>query len=153
MTKVKEKMVKWSRYSKENRIIATIASIVCLLVMVPIFILNLRNQEFPFIPVIGQILMGISIGIMIICDIIESFKDKSTKFVQKNSFWNIVLSNKEVITSLILAVLLVFSIFHNYCRVVSILDIILDILLVIIMIIGMFKAKKISGFFENRLKE
>lgn len=149
MTKVKEKMMQWSRNSKKNRIIATIASIVCLLVMVPIFILNLKSQELIFIPVIGKILMGISIGIMIICDIIESFKDKSTKFVQKNSFWNIVLSNKEVITSLSLAVLIVYIIFHNYCTVVSILG----ILLVIIMIIGMFKAKKISDFFKKRLKE
>lgn len=149
MTKIKEKMMQWSRNSKKNRIIATIANIVCLLVMVPTFILNLKSQELIFIPVIGKILMGISIGIMIICDIIESFKDKSTKFVQKNSFWNIVLSNKEVITSLSLAVLLVYIIFHNYCTVVSILG----ILLVIIMIIGMFKAKKISDFFKNRLKE
>lgn len=146
MTKIKEKMMKWSRYSKENRILATIASIVCLLVMVLIFILNLRNQELIFIPVIGKILIGISIGIMIICDIIESFKDKSTKFVQKNSFWNIVLSNKEVITSLILEVLLVFIIFYN----VSILGI---LLVIIMLIIGMFKAKKISEFFKRRLKE
>lgn len=149
MTKIKEKMMNWSRHLKKFEKIRN-AFIMLLLLIVLVTVLLKKQRELVFL--IGQILCIIGTIILVFGAAIESFKDKSTEFVQKNSFWNIVLSNEEFISSLLTITFIAIIIIYEYCT-LKWLMILLMILEVAIVIISMFATKKITGFFEKRLKE
>ena len=147
MTKVKEKMMQWSRYLKKIEKIRNVSIILLILIVLATFLIK-DQREIVFL--IGQILCIIGAIIISFSVAVKSFKDKSTEFVQKNSFWNIVLSSEEFITSVLLIIYMFTLILAVYCT-LKWLMILFIILLELA--ISIFATNKIADFFENRLKE
>ena len=147
MTKVKEKMMQWSRYLKKIEKIRNVSIILLILIVLATFLIK-DQREIVFL--IGQILCIIGAIIISFSVAVKSFKDKSTEFVQKNSFWNIVLSSEEFITIVLLIIYMFTLILAVYCT-LKWLMILFIILLELA--ISIFATNKIADFFENRLKE
>ena len=145
MTKVKEKMMQWGRYLKKIEKVQTVFVILALLIVLAKFLLKKQGE---IVVLIGLIWIITGIVIFIFSAVIKSFEDKSTEFVQKNSFWNIVLSSEEVILNLWNMIFVVTVVLYKYCTLkwLMILFMILEI------VIRMFSTDKIAGFFKKRLK-
>lgn len=143
MTKLKEKMMQWSRYTK----IIEKTSIVFFILFIFVIVATFLFEEYNRIIAIGQLLC-IMIGIFyVFSQMLKSFEDQNKEFIEKNSFWNIVLSYKGVIESLLLVLFIISALLYYYVS---------DIFLVleIIILITYFSAvKKIADFFEKRLIE
>lgn len=142
MTKVKEKMMQWGRYLEKLEKIRNVYIILLLLIVLATFLLK-EQRESVFL--IGQILCIIGAIILSFSAAIKSFKDKSTEFVKKNSFWNIVLSSEEFISSLLIMILIVTF----YCT----LEGLMTLFIILEVAISIFATDKIAGFFKKRLKE
>lgn len=146
MTKVKEKMMQWSRYLKNFEKIRNVFIILLLLIVLTTFLL--KNQR-DIVFLIGQILCIIGAIILSFSAAIKNFKDKSMEFVQKNSFWNIVLSSEEFISSLLIMILISTLVLYGYCK----LEGLMTLFIILEVAISIFATDKIAGFFKKRLKE
>lgn len=146
MTKIKEKMMKWSRQSKKIEKIQIVFVMLTLLIVLALFLLKKQREILLFIALIWVITGTI---IFIFSAVIKSFEDKSTEFVQKNSFWNIVLSRGEFISNLLTVIFVVTMVLYKYCT----LKWLMILCMILETIINMFATKKIAGFFKKRLKE
>lgn len=146
MTKVKEKMMQWGRYLEKLEKIRNVYIILLLLIVLATFLLK-EQRESVFL--IGQILCIIGAIILSFSAAIKSFKDKSTEFVKKNSFWNIVLSSEEFISSLLIMILIVTFVLDGYCT----LEGLMTLFIILEVAISIFATDKIAEFFERRLKD
>ena len=138
--------MQWSRYLKNFGKIRNVFIILLILTVLAAFLIK-NQREIVFW--IGQILCIIGAIFISFNVAVKSFKDKSTEFAQKNSFWNIVLSSEEFITSVLLIIYIFTLILAGYCTLkwLMILFIILELA------ISIFATNKIANFFKKRLKE
>lgn len=146
MTKVKEKMMQWSRSLKKFEKIRNAFIILLLLIVLATFLIKEQRE---IVLLIGQILCIIGAIILIFNSAIKSFKDKSAEFVQKNNFWNIVLSSEEFISNLLFMIWIATLVLYGYCT----LKWLMILFMILEVAISIFATKKIAGFFKKRLKE
>ena len=151
MTKVKEKMMQWSRYLEIlKKIDKAFISLTGILLIILVILLIKRPKDIicAIIYLIATILAIGSVMIGICSSTIECFKDKSIEFVQKNNFWNIILSSTSFIIHSECMIMLVTG-FTLYCTLRWSPTITIIFMLVFII----FANRRITGFFEKRLKE
>ena len=149
MTKVKEKMLQCGRYLEKRKKVQTVFEILTLLIVLAAILLILLEKQRKIILLIGLIWIIIGTMIVIFSAAIKSFEDKSTEFVQKNGFWNIVLSSEEFISDLWTMIFGVTGVLYKYCT----LKWLMILFMIMETIIDMFVTNKIAGFFKKRLKE
>ena len=155
MTKVKEKMMQWSRYLeiilKKLKKRDFVFIIICVLSLIALMIFRYKRPLFFSVSLITAAISITGITIIdIYRSIVESFEYRSIEFVQKNNFWNIMLSNIRFVNDLFFMIgLVIVIILLKYCTFIWAII----LYAIISFVLSAIFAPMITYFFENRLKE
>ena len=150
MTKVKEKMMQWGRYLEKLIKIGTVLTLLTLILTISgiIFLCTGPNIIWMMIFFVDLIIFLSELILEVCISMLKSFKDKSIEFVQKNNFWNIILSNQNFIR-------------YSECMIIAVIGILIlrlssipYVLFMMFVFWGcMLTSRNIAEFFERRLKD
>ena len=147
--------MQWSRNSeiilKKLKKRDLVFIIICVLSLISLMIFRYKRPLFFSVSLITA---AISITGITIIDIyrsmIESFEYRSIEFVQKNNFWNIMLSNIRFVNDLFFMIgLVIVTILLKYCTFIWAII----LYAIISFVLSAIFAPMITYLFENRLKE
>ena len=147
--------MQWSRNSeiilKKLKKRDLVFIIICVLSLISLMIFRYKRPLFFSVSLITA---AISITGITIIDIyrsmIESFEYRSIEFVQKNNFWNIMLSNIRFVNDLFFMIsLVIVTILLKYCTFIWAII----LYAIISFVLSAIFAPMITYLFETRLKE
>lgn len=141
MTKLKEKMIQWSRYVETIKKLLVVFMLIVIFVFIFVFMKYDAHRLWVYI-------LGIICGVLVTFEnMIECVSQHNKEFVQKNSFWNIVLADGQVMSVLTTLLFMISITLYDF---VSKFFMILEI---IILFIRLFAFQRITDFFKKRLIE